>query len=304
MAKVKTVNSLSGGKTSSYIAVHYPADYDVFSLVCIDDPLCAPKDKGIIQYVNDKLGSEYIAKYGEFIATAEDDKTLYVMRDLEQFIGREITWVRGASFDDVIDKGTQTILPSWARRYCTEQMKIHAIFHWWFRYIGERVNMRIGFRFDEFYRIENFINGGDRNVIRMATSCRTYGSKKQKMEDFRWRNCYFPLVKDGITKDHVEKWWDFNGYVNQFFDQPRKMDFPVISNCVGCFHKKPETLCVMANLHPEKIAWFARQEEKEMGTWLDSRITYATLMRPEVKENYIPEMITEGASCDSGGCTD
>ena len=29
-----TVNSVSGGKTSAYIAVHYPADYDVFSLVC------------------------------------------------------------------------------------------------------------------------------------------------------------------------------------------------------------------------------------------------------------------------------
>ena len=27
---MKTVNSLSGGKTSSYIAANYPADYDVF----------------------------------------------------------------------------------------------------------------------------------------------------------------------------------------------------------------------------------------------------------------------------------
>lgn len=29
---MKTVNSLSGGKTSSYIAVHYPADIEVFAL--------------------------------------------------------------------------------------------------------------------------------------------------------------------------------------------------------------------------------------------------------------------------------
>jgi diphthamide synthase (EF-2-diphthine--ammonia ligase) len=34
---MKTVNSLSGGKTSSYLAVHYPADYNVFSLVRTDD---------------------------------------------------------------------------------------------------------------------------------------------------------------------------------------------------------------------------------------------------------------------------
>ena len=28
-----TVNSVSGGKTSAYIAANYPADYDVFALV-------------------------------------------------------------------------------------------------------------------------------------------------------------------------------------------------------------------------------------------------------------------------------
>ena len=31
--KLITVNSLSGGKTSSYIAANYPADYNVFALV-------------------------------------------------------------------------------------------------------------------------------------------------------------------------------------------------------------------------------------------------------------------------------
>ena len=30
---MKTVNSISGGKTSAYIAAHYPSDYNVFSLV-------------------------------------------------------------------------------------------------------------------------------------------------------------------------------------------------------------------------------------------------------------------------------
>lgn len=31
-----TVNSLSGGKTSSYLAIHYPADINIFSLVTIE----------------------------------------------------------------------------------------------------------------------------------------------------------------------------------------------------------------------------------------------------------------------------
>lgn len=33
---MKTVNSLSGGKTSSYIAMNYPADIEIFALCCID----------------------------------------------------------------------------------------------------------------------------------------------------------------------------------------------------------------------------------------------------------------------------
>lgn len=71
---MKTINSLSGGKTSSFMAVHYPADYNLFSLVCIDDLKCQPKDKSIIKMVNDKLDKNgFIKEYGEFIATAEDD---------------------------------------------------------------------------------------------------------------------------------------------------------------------------------------------------------------------------------------
>ena len=130
--------------TSSFIACNFPADHEVFSLVCLDDTGCAPKDKSIIEYVNHKL-QNFAPEFGEFIATAEDDKTLYVMRDLEQKIGREITWVRGSSFDQVINErhervklGNHFRLPSWARRYCTEEMKILPIFLWWFKNIGEK----------------------------------------------------------------------------------------------------------------------------------------------------------------------
>lgn len=69
-----TVNSLSGGKTSSYMALHYEADYNVFSLVCIDDASCTPSDKKLVQRVNDKLEQSQGGKYGDFIATAEDDQ--------------------------------------------------------------------------------------------------------------------------------------------------------------------------------------------------------------------------------------
>ena len=106
-----TVNSISGGKTSAYIAVHYPADYEVFSVVCLDDVRCKVKDPSVLLYAQAKL-EKYNNRYGQFIATAEDDKTLKAMMDLEQYIGREIIWVRGLSYDDVLNSGTQTRLPS------------------------------------------------------------------------------------------------------------------------------------------------------------------------------------------------
>jgi hypothetical protein len=88
---MKTVNSISGGKTSSYLAKHYPADYNLFSLVRIEDKNCTPKDKKLVQLVSDKIGTE-------FIATAESDLTLKVVLDLEQVIGSEIKWLIGDTF--------------------------------------------------------------------------------------------------------------------------------------------------------------------------------------------------------------
>lgn len=304
---MKKVNSLSGGESSSYMAVHFPADYELFSLVCIDDVQCTPKDKSIVDYVNTKL-QKFAPEFGEFIATAEDDKTLYAMRDLEQILGREIIWVRGMSFDDVIDKGTQTRLPSWARRYCTEKMKLLPIFLWWWNNISVKCDMRIGFRFDEFKRLERFFNNSDPCNFSIPTSCKNYGSRLQKHENFNWRYCSFPMIQAGVEKADVKTYWKNNGWVgsDSLFTERRKIEFPVISNCVGCFHKQPETLAAMAEINFAKMSWFARQENKDMGTWLDSRVTYQHLIdnrKSEWKE-VLHEITVLGQSCDYGGCTD
>jgi hypothetical protein len=308
-----SVNSLSGGGSSSLMAENYPADYDVFSLVCLDDVSCAPTDKSIIRYVNDKL-EKYHGQYGEFIATAEDDKTLYAMMDLEQLIGREITWVRGESYDSVIDKRYQRVqlgnlkwLPSWARRYCTEEMKLLPIFLWWFHEIGEKVNMRIGFRYDEFDRLERFFNNSDPTHFKIPISCRTYGQKQQVHKIFNRRFCSFPLIKDGIRKHDVMKYWKENGYIGgDLFQDRRQITFPAVSNCVGCFHKKEETLAAMCELHPDKMKWFAKQETLGMGTWLDSRKLYSEIFekRKDIAKEVLIEIQKYNYSCDSGGCTE
>ena len=303
--RIPTVNSISGGKTSAYIAVHYPADYNVFAVVCIDDKECMPTDKSIIDYANKKL-EKFIPEYGEFIATAEDDLTLRAMMDLEQLLGKEITWVRGRSFDDVIDNGTQTRLPSWARRYCTQIMKLEPIFYWWFYEIGVKCNMRIGFRFDEFSpRLENFFNNSDPCNYKIPVNCSIKGQRRQTHQNFNWRFCSFPLIRDGITTQMVNSYWDRNGFLGgDLFEEKRKIEFPVISNCVGCFHKKINTLSIMSAMHPKKMQWFAMQENKGMGTWLDNKMKYESILLNS-ENNWIPEMLNNfGSSCDSGGCHD
>ena len=139
---MKTINSLSGGKTSSYMAVHYPADINIFACVCIDDPMCMPKDLTVLAYAQNKLN-------GNFIASAESEKTLKIMMQLEQKIGREIIWVRDVSFDELLEN--RKILPTWSTRFCTTEMKIKPIYeHLYFRY--GIVKTQIGFRYDEFER--------------------------------------------------------------------------------------------------------------------------------------------------------
>ena len=119
---MKTVNSISGGKTSAYMAVHYPADYELFALVTIDDKKCSPKDKLLTKIVSDKIGKE-------FIATAESDLTLKAAIDLEQKIGKEIIWLTGRSFEKMI-KHKGGGLPNQEWRFCTTEMKIRPIWDW------------------------------------------------------------------------------------------------------------------------------------------------------------------------------
>ena len=118
---MKTINSLSGGKSSSYLAYHYPADYNLFSLVKIDDNKCTPKDKGMVKFISDKIGED-------FIASAESDLTLKAVIELEQLISKEIIWVSGLSFEKVNRKATGgNGLPNQQWRFCTTEMKIRPI---------------------------------------------------------------------------------------------------------------------------------------------------------------------------------
>lgn len=243
----KTVNSLSGGRTSSYLSVHYPADVEIFSMVCIDDHNAGrwlKSNKKFLQYANDKL-ERYIPIYGEFKATAEDPIIIKTMMQLEQKIGREIIWVRGKSFEQMIlDHGA---LPNQYWRFCTTDLKLIPIFEYCYLKYGEDVLMRLGIRYDESERAETITND-----FKFPFSCNLYGERRQNWKTVEWRNVEYKLIEDKIT----------NYKINQYWNDDSSFVFPKDSNCQHCFWKEYQQL--RKNFDNERskpvMQWAAIQE--------------------------------------------
>ena len=279
---MKKVNSLSGGKTSSYIAANYPADYDVFSLVRIEDERARFKDEKIRKEVEDRIQAP-------FIATAEEDAIIYTMLDLEQYIGREITWVTGLTFDqEVKTKGGW--LPNKLHRYCTTNMKLIPIFNWWYKEIGEPCDMRIGFRANEQRRAKKMIERKNENgLLEIKATVEKHPNGRNKWQNFEWQSPSFPLILDNIYKDKIEQYWK---------DKPVR--FAWMNNCVGCFHRNEILLKKMFERNPEKMQWFSDQEigRGGKGTW-KTGVTYEKIKEYKLQFELFEDDFDE---CDSGYC--
>jgi hypothetical protein len=279
---VVKVNSLSGGKTSSYIAANYPADYDVFALVRIEHEPSKFPDKKIRQEVEDRIQAP-------FIATAEDDTIIYTMLDLEQYIGREITWVTGKTFDKVLD--TAGTLPDPLRRYCTTQLKLEPIFNWWRKEIGIPSEFRLGFRANETVRANRTLNKvNDNGFLEMKAIVGKRGTLN-KWGLIEWQKPTFPLIKDNIYKDTIESYWK---------DKPVR--FAWMNNCVGCFHKNPLLIRKMYEKHKSKIDWFSSKEriKHNKDVWYkDKNLSYNDIKLWNLQSELFEDDFNE---CDSGYC--
>ena len=242
-----TVNSLSGGKTSSYIAANYPADYNVFALVRTDDNNCIFPDKKIRQEVSDRLGTE-------FIGTLEDDVIIYTMLDLEQFIGSKIDWVTGKTFDEIIVRNGKRYLPNVTQRFCTTEMKLQPIFDWWRKEINQVVEMRIGFRANEQRRAKTMLSKANKNGNLEFKAIVGKRKTQNKWADIEWQKPKFPLIDNPIFKDSIENFW-----------QDKNVRFAYLNNCVSCFHRSPVLLKHMSDKHPNKFQWFVDAEENGYG---------------------------------------
>ena len=280
---MKPVNSVSGWKTSAFIAANYPADYNVFSLVRTNNKECIYPDKKLRQIVSDKIGVE-------FIGTLEQDNIVKIMLDLEQFIGSEITWITGEAFEDVVQYKKHGYLPNVMTRYCTTELKMKPIIKWWQQEINEICYMRIGFRASEQSRakkiLEKLNEKGNEEIKIVIGKAGT----RNKWGMVEWRKPSFPLIKDAIFKDTIENYWK---------DKPVEFKKGYYNNCVGCFHRNPVFLNKMAQEHKNKMDWFASMEKKHHPNTFKKEIDYKQIInhKPQIEIDF-----DDFGECDSGYC--
>lgn len=279
---MNSVNLISGGKTSAYISANYKADFNVFSLVRINDLNSRFPDKKIRQLVEDKIQAP-------FTATAEDDVIIYTILDLEQYIGQEIKWVTGKTFDEVLD--TAGTLPDPLRRYCTTQMKLEPIFNWWRNTIKTPCEFRLGFRANEQRRAKRTLEKTNANgFLEMKAIVGKRGSRN-KWSMIEWQKPVFPLITDNIYKDNVEQYW-----------KGKPVRFAWMNNCVGCFHKNPLLIKKMHQKHKTKIEWFASKEriKHQKDVWYkDKNLSFSDIIK---WDNQVELFKDDFNDCDSGYC--
>jgi len=287
-----TVNSLSGGRTSSYIAANYPADIDIFSIVCLSDHNANgayfknPEGRKLQQIVNDKLGDELIAKHGEFISTPEDPSIIKTMLDLEQLIGRKITWTRGISFDEMIQQ--KQSIPNQMMRYCTYLVKILPIFLTLEQMNAIPNRMRIGYRADEF---ERMLKATESIKIPRIEKQYKNGKPYWQHEKFtNWRENEFVLIRDQVFEEDIIKFWS-----------DKNIQFATDSNCQFCFWKTQQQL--RQNFETNKsIMLCAAVHEDMIGHSLNKENTLLQIKNLGLQLDAFGGI--KSAGCQAGFCTD
>jgi hypothetical protein len=250
-------------------------------LVTTNDPEVAFKDKAIARQVSRRIGKE-------FIGTVEDDEIIYTILDLEQYLGKKIHWVAGKPYEDVIKDLAYGYLPNARRSYCTTELKMRPIFHWWHEYFNaEPVMMNIGYRANEKKRADEQI--AELNSDGLSEFKATFGKNKQgknKWQTIAWRKPCYPLVDDFIYPQDIKKFWT-----------DKNVRFAQYNNCVGCFQRSAMMLKKMSKLDPDKFDWFVRQEQLSKGQW-KADVSYKKI----TELNFTVEMDFESEGCSSGFC--
>jgi hypothetical protein len=172
MEKLK-INSISGGKTSCFMALNFKADYNVFACVELKDMDFKHKISNKERHAYSKSYKYIRMQLGEqFQYTAEDDKTLDCLMKLELEIEQKsnmfanhkefnIKVISSSQYRQIRKKYYDDFdyLPNSRKRICTETLKIDPIY----RFTKDKMDthgvnvceMAIGFRLDEIERTVN-----------------------------------------------------------------------------------------------------------------------------------------------------
>tara|TARA_B110000908_G_scaffold165304_1_gene214555 strand:- start:554 stop:1195 length:642 start_codon:yes stop_codon:yes gene_type:complete len=211
------------------------------------------------------------------------------MLDLEQFIGSKIDWVSGKTFDDAIiktKKGTK-YLPNKVARYCTTELKTMPILHWMYDVIKEPVIMRFGYRANETRRAVKMMEKTDEDgFTKVKTTFTKLKDGRNSWGEYKYCKPEFPLIKDQIYKDNIEKFWEH-----------KDVRFAYMNNCVGCWWRSPLLLKKMHTKHPNKIQWFADQETDK--SKFKSDVKYSDIIKWKTQTELFDDDFNE---CDSGYC--
>lgn len=280
---MKTVNSISGGKTSAYLMANYPADFNVFSLVRVEDKellWMRGKDEKTRQLISDKIGKE-------FIGTVEMDEIIYTILDLEQYTGQEVSWITGETFEQVI-RDKKNYLPNKMTRFCTVEMKIIPIFNFLRDNTDLPVEMRIGYRPNEIRRADRMLERANENGIELFKTVIDDTGKRNKWGEVEYRKAKFPLISDNITKDIIHEYW-----------KDKAVRFAYRNNCVGCINRQPLMISHMVTKDKRKVEWFDRQEKLTGNTFL-SDVTFQDILRFNQQGTLFED--DDFNECDSGYC--
>lgn len=266
---MKTITSLSGGKSSSMMALRFPTDHYVFAVVLTDHQPSAPKDKGLLRECQNRIS--------HFVASHEADLTLLNMLKLEQELGQKIDWVAAEHSLDLFALGQtdlpgfrsgKALLPNARTRFCTIEQKLKPIF--WHCYLNywddDPFLMNIGFRFDEPQRVAGWTCDNDK--FKFPVSCGLSQGSQWKYKKIEWRISQFPLFTGGVTRNDVVSFWDKKGW-----------QFPDISNCRFCFHHRDIEQQRQAKLEPENLQWWLGMES-EVGSSFGRRPLQDILAQP------------------------
>lgn len=292
---MKSITSLSGGKSSAYMAIHWPTDYTLFACVLTDDAAMAPKDPGVLRECQKRIPG--------FVGSTEVELTLLNVLKLEEMIGREVTWVcayegqsraswisdqewlpKPLTFDQAIRH--RVGLPDKTKRWCTDELKVQAIY--WHVYLNilespdELVWMHLGYRSDEGHRWDK-LNRCAANTIQHPVLCPI--DAKNKVAKHRitrpspetksaqlwegcpvpsgireWRVPHCPMIDAGIDQLDVMKFWAEQGW-----------RWPLVSNCAHCFFHDDSELRHVNERYAAHIQWAIRKEEERGARWDSQR---------------------------------